>query len=88
MSRHQSLQAPDAPREQIARSHHAAHRPHQGHWISVKQLAVDLDFTTTAPGNPEDACRQWLRRNQIVGVRRGRVILVDSLDVDRALRGR
>jgi hypothetical protein len=34
----------------------------------------------------EDACRTWLRRQRIVGVRRGRVILVDGLDIDKALR--
>lgn len=56
-------------------------------WYSVKRLAVDLDFVTTAPGDPEEACRNWLRRHGIVGVRRGRTILVDGLDVDRALRG-
>lgn len=53
---------------------------------SVKQLVVRLDFVTTAPGDPEDACRAWLRRHQIVGLRRGRIILVDPVDIDRALR--
>lgn len=55
-------------------------------YLSIKQLVVQLDFVTTAPSNPEDACRTWLRRHRIVGLRRGRVILVDPLDIDRALR--
>lgn len=49
-------------------------------WRTVKQLREELCFPS------DDACRTWLRRQQIVGVRRGRVILVDGLDVDRALR--
>lgn len=49
-------------------------------WRTVKELTVELRFSS------EDACRSWLRRQGIVGVKRGRVILVDGLDVDRALR--
>jgi hypothetical protein len=33
-----------------------------------------------------DACRTWLRRHQIVSLRRGRVIVVHGYDVDRVLR--
>lgn len=55
-------------------------------YLSIKQLVVQLDFVTTAPANPEDACRNWLRRHRIVGLRRGRVILIDPLDIERALR--
>lgn len=55
------------------------HRPRKG-WRTVKELTEELRFSS------EDACRSWLRRERIVGVRRGRVILVDGLDVDRALR--
>lgn len=57
-------------------------------WRTVKELAEELRFTVTAPSDPEKACREWLAANGIVGVRRGRVILVDGLDVDKALRGR
>jgi len=54
-------------------------RPLRG-WRTVKELTEELRFSS------EDACRTWLRRQGIVGVRRGRVILVDGLDVDKALR--
>lgn len=57
-------------------------------WRTVKELAEELRFTVTAPSDPEKACRDWLASKGIVGVRRGRVILVDGLDVDRKLRGR
>jgi hypothetical protein len=56
-----------------------AHRPLKG-WRTVRQLTAELQFSST------DACRHWLRRQGIQSVRRGRVILVDSLDVDAALR--
>jgi hypothetical protein len=54
-------------------------RPLKG-WRTVKELAAELRFPS------EDACRAWLRRHGIVSVRRGRIILVDGLDVDAALR--
>jgi hypothetical protein len=54
-------------------------RPLKG-WRTVKELREELRFPS------DDACRTWLRRNQIIGVRRGRVILVDGQDVDRVLR--
>lgn len=76
----QAVQPQDGPR-----ALDVSKRPLKG-WRSVKQLARDLDFVTTAPGNPEKACRAWLTRHGIVSVRRGRVILVDGLDVDRVLR--
>jgi hypothetical protein len=49
-------------------------------WRTVKQLAEELQFPS------EKACRAWLSRQGIVSVRRGRVILVDGLDIDRAIR--
>lgn len=49
-------------------------------WRTVKELVEELRFPS------EDACRVWLRRQGIVSVRRGRVILVDGLDIDRVLR--
>jgi hypothetical protein len=49
-------------------------------WRTVKELTEELRFPS------EDACRAWLRRAHIPSVRRGRVILVDGLDVDRQLR--
>lgn len=51
-------------------------------WRTVRELRDELRFST------DDACRSWLRRHGIVGVRRGRKILVDGLDVDRVLRTR
>jgi hypothetical protein len=51
-------------------------------WRTVKELRDELRFPS------DKACRDWLRRNRIVGVRRGRVILVDRRDIEKALRGR
>lgn len=87
MSRQRAAQSLAASVEQPTRALDSTHRPRQlKGWRSIKQLAAELDFVTTAPTDPEDACRTWLRRQGIVGVRRGRVILVDGLDVDAALR--
>lgn len=55
-------------------------------WRSVRELAEELRFTVTAPTDPEEACRAWLRRHDIVGVKRGRTILVSSVDIENALR--
>lgn len=49
-------------------------------WRTVKELAEELRFPSA------EACRVWLKRQHIASVRRGRVILVDALDVDAALR--
>lgn len=62
-------------------------RPLRG-LFTIAELAARLRFTETAPGDPEASCRDWLRREGIVSLRRGRVILVEGLDVDRKLRGR
>lgn len=69
----------DAPPEQEPRPLHVAHRPLKG-WRTVRELREELRFPS------DDACRAWLRRQGIVNVRRGRIILVDGLDVYRALR--
>lgn len=57
-------------------------------WLTVKEVAERLRFTVTAPGDPEKACRQWLQRERIVGVKRGRIVLIDERDIDAALRRR
>jgi hypothetical protein len=89
MSRNQTAQAVAPARQQSARPLDAADRLQQrGRFVGIKQLTIDLDFVTTAPGNPEDACRTWLRRHGIVSLRRGRTILIDWRDVERVLRGR
>lgn len=80
MSPKQPLQAIDPPPQQEPRTLHAGTRPLKG-WRTVRELREELRFPS------DDATRTWLRRQGIVGVRRGRVILVDGLDVDRALRG-
>lgn len=49
-------------------------------WWTVKELTQELRFPSA------DACRVWLRRRRIASVRRGRVILVSWVDVDKALR--
>jgi hypothetical protein len=61
------------------RTVNAALRPRKG-WRTVKELRDELRFPS------DDAVRTWLRRHGIVSVRRGRIILVDGLDIDRALR--
>lgn len=74
----------DAPPEQEPRAVDVAHRPAQVRglkgWRTVRELREELRFPS------DDACRAWLRRQGIVNVRRGRIILVDGLDVYRALR--
>lgn len=85
MNRQRGLQTLDAPSEQHLRADHGARRVLKG-WLTVPELAERLRFTVTAPADPEKACREWLRREGIASTRRGRVILVDSLDVDAALR--
>ena len=57
----------------------STNRPRKG-WRTVRELRDELRFPS------DDACRAWLRRQGIASVRRGRFILVDGLDVDRALR--
>lgn len=51
-------------------------------WRTVKELKDELRFPS------DHAVRMWLSRQGIASVRRGRVILVSGVDVDRALRGR
>lgn len=58
-------------------------------WLTVKEVAERLRFTVTAPHDPEEACRKWLKREGIVSVKRGgRVLLVDERDINAALRRR
>ena len=47
---------------------------------TVKELTADLRFPS------EDACRQWLRREHVPCLKRGRVILIDPRDVEAKLR--
>lgn len=57
------------------------HGPRQlSGWRTVKELREELRFSS------DKAVRSWLTRQGIASVRRGRVILIDGLDVDRALR--
>lgn len=49
-------------------------------WRTVKQLTEELEFSSP------DACRVWLKRHGVASVRRGRIILVSPLDIDRVLR--
>lgn len=84
------LRNPEQPREsgpalleQPQRAVHVADRALQRRgWKTIADLTADLRFPS------EDACRRWLKREGIASVRRGRFILVDALDVDRALRAR
>jgi hypothetical protein len=74
-----ALQSPPAPTQQSQGRADISTRPLKG-WRTTKELAEELRFPNAK------ACREWLRREHIVGVRRGRVILVDGLDVQKALR--
>jgi hypothetical protein len=66
--------AADTGADQVQRA-----RPLKG-WRTVRELTEELRFCS------EGACRTWLARHGVVSVRRGRFVLVDGLDVDRALR--
>jgi hypothetical protein len=79
VSAHQTFQSGGAALEQPPRPNDRPHRALKG-WRTVKELREELRFPSDA------AVREWLRRSKIVGVRRGRVILVDGLDVDHQLR--
>jgi hypothetical protein len=59
-------------------------RPLPG-WSTVKEVAERLRFTVTAPTNPEDACRNFLRRQMVTPLKRGRISLYSSVDIDRLL---
>lgn len=77
----QRRQSDESAVVEAPRPTHSSDRPRQLRgWRTVKELTEELRFPT------EDACRAWLRRQGIASVRRGRVILVDGLDIDRALR--
>lgn len=83
------LKALNAAGQQAPRPLHSAHGPLQLRgWKTIKELSRELRFDVTAPGDPEDATRAWLRRQKppIATVRRGRVILVDDFDIQRALK--
>lgn len=79
----QPRESSPAVMEQPQRPLHVADRALQRRgWKTIADLTADLRFPS------EDACRRWLKREGIASVRRGRFILVDALDVDRALRNR
>lgn len=83
MSRQQLSDAGTPTAEQHSRPLHVADRALQRRgWKTITDITADLRFPS------EDACRRWLKREGIASVRRGRFILVDALDIDRALRGR
>jgi hypothetical protein len=58
---------------------HLTNLPRQG-WRTVRELRDELRFPS------DEACRVWLKRQGIASVRRGRVILVSAIDIERALR--
>lgn len=81
MSSKGALETAPASIEQPLRTHEVTRQPRQLRgWRTVRELTEELRFPS------EDACRVWLRRQRIASVRRGRVILIDGLDVDAALR--
>lgn len=79
MSRQARLQPSTSALQQAHGHAHIPDRPLKG-WRTVRELRDELRFSS------DDACRVWLRRQGIASVKRGRVILVDGLDVDAALR--
>lgn len=81
MGAHHLPQSLEASVVEPLRTSHAADRPRQlKGWRTVRELRDELRFPS------DKACRAWLTRQGIVCVRRGRIILVDGLDVDAALR--
>jgi hypothetical protein len=46
-----------------------------------------LRFEVTAPGDPVEAFRKWLRRRAVPVLRRGRVLLVERQVLEAILRG-
>lgn len=64
------------------RAMHPADRPRDlPAWRTVRELTEELRFPSPK------ACRAWLHRQGIASVKRGRVILVSRVDIDRTLRG-
>jgi AraC-like DNA-binding protein len=59
--------------------------PPQRGWLTVKEVAERLRFTVTAPACPDEACRAFLRRQGVTPLRRGRINLFSSVDIDRLL---
>lgn len=83
----QLLESPATTAQQAQGDRDLAVRRLQRHgWLTVRDLAEDLRFTATAPSDPDKACRSWLQRHRIPSVKRGRRILVSSVDVERELR--
>lgn len=73
----QLIHAGTERRERVDRRPQQPRVPDQ--WRTVKELVVQLRFPS------DKACRAWLTRQGIGCVKRGRIILVNPVDVDRAL---
>lgn len=48
-------------------------------WYTVKEAAEELRFPS------DKACRSWLMRKGVGNKKRGRIILVSSVDLDAAI---
>ena len=81
MNHQQAAQPVASPMVDALSTNQATHRPRQLRgWRTVKELTSELRFTS------EKACREWLAYWNVPSIRRGRIILVDGLDVDAQLR--
>lgn len=56
-------------------------------FLTIAELTRLLRFDATAPSKPEIACRQWLRRQAVPVLKRGRTLLVERRVIDAILRG-
>jgi len=55
------------------------------HYLTVDEGARLLRFDVTAPGNPRECFRQYLRRHAVPVLRRGRVLLIDRRVLEATL---
>lgn len=78
------LKPRQSSRVQPARRAHVPQRLPNG-LLTVKEVAERLKFTVTAPTDPEDACRAFLRRERVTPLKRGRINLFSVVDVERLL---
>lgn len=53
-------------------------------FMAISEVAELLRFTVTAK-NPDSACLQWLRRQNVPTLKRGRLVLVERAIVEAML---
>ncbi len=55
-------------------------------YLTIPELTRLLRFDVTAPAKPELACRQWLRRQAVPVLKRGRTLLIERRVIEALLR--